>query len=151
MTELDQTNSSGHNIFISDLIEATRGKDQVLKKFISKQLYIKKSPFGIERINKNIDFLKTLDSTQQALIIGRAADFKESNDPSKYFPVILAIFGFIISLYKLLDEFTGTIIFSFMVTLVIAIYFTFLMIRAFSTYPIAVYFHSLVTNIKFEK
>lgn len=151
MTELDQTNSSDHNIFISDLIEATRGKDQVLRNFIDKQLYIKKSPFGIERINKNIEYLKTLDSTQQALVIGRAADFKESNDPSKYFPVIIAVFGLIISLYKLLDEFTGTVIYSFMVTFVLSIYFTLIMIRAFSTYPTAIYFHSMVTNIKFEK
>ncbi|WP_431030105.1 hypothetical protein [Lysinibacillus sp. LZ02] len=151
MTELNQTNSSDQNIFISDLIEATRGKDQVLKKFIDKQLYIKKSPFGIESINNNIDVLKNLNPTQQALIIGRAADFKESNDPSKYFPVIIALFGSIISLYKLLDEFTGTVIFSFIVTLVVSVYLTSLMIRAFSTYPTAVYFHSLVTNIKFEK
>ncbi|MGR7910251.1 hypothetical protein BFM98_01430 [Lysinibacillus sp. AR18-8] len=149
MTE--QTNSSDQSVFISDLIEATRGKDQELKKFIDEHLYIKKSPFGIERINKNIEFLETLDSTQQALVIGRSADFKESNDPSKYFPVLIAVFGFIISLYTLLDKFTGTVFYSFMVTFVLAIYFTLLMIRAFSTYPTAVYFHSMVTNIKFEK
>ncbi|MGE6514602.1 hypothetical protein [Lysinibacillus sphaericus] len=151
MTELDQTNSSDPNIFISDLIEATRGKDQELRKFIDKHLYIKKSSFGIERINKNIEYLKTLDSTQQALVIGRAADFKESNDPSKYFPVLIAAFGFIISLYKLLDMFTGTVFYSFMVTFLLTIYFTWLMTRAFSTYPTAVYFHSMITNIKFEK
>ena len=151
MTEVDQTNISDQNIFISDLIQAASGKDQVLKKFIGKQLYIKKSSFSIERINKNIDYLETLDSTQQALIIGRAADFKESNDPSKYFPAIIAAFGFIISLYKLLDVLIGNVVFSFMVTLVLSIYFTLLMIRAFSTYPTAVYFYSLVTNIKFGK
>ncbi|WP_338651631.1 hypothetical protein [Lysinibacillus sp. Y5S-8] len=149
MTE--QTNSSDQNIFISNLIEATRGKDQELRKFIDEHLYIKKSSFGIERINKNIEYLETLDSTQQALVIGRSADFKESNDPSKYFPVLIAFFGFIISLYKLLDQFTGTVIYSFMVTLVLSIYFTWIMIRAFSIYPTAAYFHSMVTNIKFEK
>jgi len=67
-------------------------------------LFPQKSKSSIKAINKNIDFLKGMNATQQALVKSRAKVFEETYDPSKYFPTLLAIYGLIISLYVILQE-----------------------------------------------
>lgn len=150
MDELAQTNALNENLFIDDLIEMARKKDKELKKFVDENLFPKKSSLSIESINKNIETLKTMNATQQVLVIGRADHFKDSNDPSKFFPVIIALFGLVISLYNILSLFTDIMIFSIFATVIVIAYLSILLRRIFSLYPTAIYFHSLVSNIKYE-
>lgn len=155
MTESTQTNvSSQNNPFVNDLIEMTRKDDKDLKTFIDYNLFPRKSSLSFESIKYNIDSLKTMDNTQQVILKARAKEFEESHDPSKYIPSLIAIAGIIGLLYSAIKELAKNSAWSvFLYSIVIA----FLIIYINRTYekhikmrPTAVYFNSLITNIKYE-
>jgi hypothetical protein len=146
-------------IFIHNLIEMTRKDDNELKEFINEYLFPQKSKISIESINKNINILKKMDGTQQALVKSRAKTFEESNDPSKYFPTLLAIYGLVISVYVVLQE----LLVILNVNVVYSIYFRIFLIvtlgitvskiffNSLNTRPTAIYFNTLIHSIEFNE
>ncbi|MFJ3386312.1 hypothetical protein [Lysinibacillus sp. NPDC086135] len=155
MTESTQTNASSQNTtFIHDLIEMTRKDDKDLKAFIDSNLFPKKSSLSFESIKNNIDSLKVMDHTQQVIVKARAKEFEESHDPSKYIPSLIAIVSIIGVLYSAIKELSGNSAWSvFLHSMVIA----FLIIYINRTYerlikirPTAIYFNSLIANIKYD-
>ncbi|WP_042472841.1 hypothetical protein [Bacillus ndiopicus] len=139
-----------NNDFVNKLIEMTRKKDNQLKGFIDKKLINSDT----ETINKHIDKLKTMDENQQLIVKARAKQFEETNDPSKGFPILLAIIGIILSAYALLREFTNnhaSIIFlSMLVVAIFAGSTTLYLNNVMKQRSTAIYFNYLVTNIKYE-
>lgn len=133
--------------FVGKLIEMTERKDKKFKIFVDENLFAKESSLAAYEINKNIKALKMMDSDQQLLIQGRADHFKESNDPSKYFPSVLVLFGLIITFTATLKEITGTFIFTVISSTILILILLRILYQAVLTYPTAVYFHSLVSNI----
>lgn len=152
MTESNQPNASiGNNLFINNLIEMTRKDDDELKKFIDHHLFPEKSQLSIDAINNNINILKGMNCTQQALVKGRARSFEELNDPSKYFPSLFAIFGLVISLYALLRKITQNswpiVILSVIVIALLTIYITRIFVKSVKRRSTAVFFSALINSI----
>lgn len=151
-----QLNSHEENCtFINDLIETTRKDDEDLKKFIDDNLYPKISKLSIETINKNVSELQKMTVNQQVLVKGRARSFEDSNDPSKFFPSLLAILGIVFSLYALLREVTnsswGTVLASILIISFFAIYATRLFTKTTKRRSTAVFFTALLDSINFKE
>ncbi|MEC0094357.1 hypothetical protein [Paenibacillus macquariensis] len=153
------TTSNEENIFISNLIEITRKKDEELKVFIECNFFPEKSTLSIEAISNNINILKKMNSSQQALVKGRARTFEEINDPSKYFPSLIAIITLILSLYALLRELSGllsgnvtllVILLSFLVTAYLALFTIRTLSSTMKRRTTALFFNALLNSIKFE-
>ncbi|OLS02872.1 hypothetical protein [Tissierella creatinophila] len=146
--------------FINDLIEITRKEDKELQGFIEEKLSLEKSTLSIEHINKNIESLRGMNNTQQALVKARARKFEEMNDPSKHLPILLALFGLVISLYNALIELPKllksesilgvTIVLNIAVIAGLALYANWLYRHTVKMHPTAVFFDTLINSIKFE-
>lgn len=94
-----------------------------------------------------------MDRVQQSIIKARAKEFEKLNNPAKYFPTIIAIFGFVLSLYALfreIDKVLGLFL-SFIVTSIITIYVVVLFKKIIKNFSTAVFFNSLIDSIDFEK
>lgn len=147
MSNLLIKNNKNKNKFdINKLIELTRKKDKILKKYIDYYLNPKTSKLNIDEINKNIDELKKLNENQLLLIQSTSKKIKDANDPSKYFPGLIAIIGLILSLYTLLGEEYEIILFivTFVLTM-LAIGKFFKMAKIRTT---MVFFNTLIDNMK---
>ncbi|MEK4884888.1 hypothetical protein NST81_09340 [Bacillus sp. FSL W8-0223] len=154
MTESSQSNVSiENNIFINDLIEITRKNNKELKKFIDYHLFPKKSPLSFEAINNNIKALERMDKTQRSIVKARAKEFEESYDPSKHFPPLFGIFGFLISMYSLLKEINRMvgIISSIMLIVGITTYSAMVYTKAIQLRSTAVFFNALINSLKYDE
>lgn len=149
-----------HDIFISKLIRMTKKKDKEFKKFIDKNLFpLKSNSNSIDYINGNIDALRTMDRNQQILVKARATHFEDMYDLPKYFPILIALMGAIISMYGLVKELSTemskdsslVIFLTIIVTVVLISLVTWLFIISVGMRSTAIYFNSLVTNIKYDK
>lgn len=152
MTESTQSNASDeNNIFIKNLLEVTRKDDDELKKFIDHHLFPERSQLSIDAINKNVNILKGMNCTQQALVKGRARHFEETNDPSKYFPTLFASFALVISLYALLREITKnswlTVIMNILVISLLTVYTVRMYVKVVKRRSTAVFFNALISSI----
>ncbi|MGE8000885.1 hypothetical protein ACQKOF_19855 [Lysinibacillus sp. NPDC093190] len=154
MTESIKTDIVQQKIFISNLIEVTRKKDKELKKFIDDNLFPRRSSLSIEAINDNINALKKMDKNEQLLVRGRAKHFEESNDPSKYFPILIAIIGIIISLYGMLRDLSDTFI-TFIINVLVIVFMVLFTTKLFTNTieyrSTAIYFNSLITNMQYDE
>jgi hypothetical protein len=150
MKESINTNISNESSnFIYNLIEMTRKSDKEFQKFIDYHLYPKKSPLSLEVINKNIKTLKLMDSNQRLIVKARAKEFAESNDPSKYFPSLLVIFGFIFNLYKLVEKIDKKLglVFNVLVISFFAIFSAHLFFKTVKIRSTAVFFNTLIDTV----
>jgi hypothetical protein len=154
--ESTQPTASDDNIFsINNLIDITKKEDETFKKFIDHHLFPQKSQLEIEDINNNIDILQKLNGTQQALVKGRAKSFEELNDPSKYFPSLIAIFGLVIGLYALLREISEGASWVYILSVLVGAGLTIFVARLFGKTvkrrATAVFFNTLLNSIDFKK
>lgn len=144
--------------FISNLIKKAEENDKEFKEFIDENLFPMKSKSNsIDVIKTHLHILKAMDSTQQLLVKARAKHFEETNDPSKYFPSLIAMFVVLVPIYTLLNSvdkesyYMGIIMLTNIIAFLAFIVFVFksflMTIRMRST---AVYFNSLVTNIEYN-
>lgn len=140
---------------INKLIDITKESDETLKIFVDHHLFPQKSQLEIEDINNNIDLLRKLNGTQQALVKGRAKSFEELNDPSKYFPSLFAIFGLIVTLYALIREMSGGAMWvslvSVMVIALLAVWAIGSLVKTTKKRSTAVFFNTLLNNINYDE
>ena len=139
-----------YDLFISRLLRMTEKKDKEFKKFIDKNFKSSK----IDDINTNLNALRAMNSNQQLLVKARAKQFEEINDPSKYFPSLLAITGIVIGMYTLIREQSNNsdlfVIISIIVIAFLGIGVTWLFTKTILMRSTAVYFNSIVTNIQYN-
>lgn len=137
------------------LIKKSRSNENEFKDFIDLHFFTKNSPLSDEVITNNIEVLKKMDASQQSLIKARAKEFEESNDPSKYFPTILTLFGLIITFYSLLTELTknSSLIIgaNIVVAVILVLYATRIFTNTIGKRSTAVFFNTLINSIDFEK
>ncbi|WP_339258269.1 hypothetical protein [Lysinibacillus sp. FSL K6-3209] len=159
MGESTEINNSTQSEFISDLVLHISKDDKKLKKFIDENLFpLNSKGKGDITINNNINALKTMDPNQQLLVKGRAKHFEETNDPSKYFPALIAMIAILLPVYALINQLTvdktlsQTIIIFFNIFLFLGtlLYVARLYFNSVRMRSSAVYFNSLVTNIKYD-
>ncbi|OZV96009.1 hypothetical protein DN050_10190 [Heyndrickxia coagulans] len=112
-------------------------------------MFPKKSPLSLETINNKIKALKLMDATQKSIVKARAKEFEEANDVSKYFPSLLGILAFILSLYAMLEKInkivgliTNLLVITFLTLYSIRLFFKFVERRS-----TAVYFNALIDSI----
>ncbi|MCS1390633.1 hypothetical protein QH639_25220 [Lysinibacillus sp. 1 U-2021] len=154
MTQTTPKIKTNQNVnFINDLIEMTKKDDKELKRFIDHNLFPKESLLSIDSINSNIDSLRLMNENQQILVKSRAKQFEESNDPTKYFPTLLGIFGLVITLYGILNQVLnndiGTLIYATVIG-ILGIFVANIFRKSIVVRPTAVFFNSLVTNIQYN-
>lgn len=139
---------------INKLIDITKESDETLKIFVDHHLFPQKSQLEIEDINNNIDLLRKLNGTQQALVKGRAKSFEELNDSSKYFPSLIAIFGLVIGLYALLREMWDGASWLYLVSVVVVggltIFVAKLFFKTIAIRATAVFFNTLLNSIDYD-
>ncbi|QDZ98964.1 hypothetical protein D0439_10110 [Lysinibacillus fusiformis] len=139
-----------YDLFISRLLRMTKKKDKAFKKFIDKNFKSNE----IDDLNSNLNALRAMNSNQQLLVKARAKQFEEINDPSKYFPSLLAIAGIVIGMYTLIrEQANNSDLFVFISIIVIAILgigVTWLFTKTVLMRSTAIYFNSIVTNIQYN-
>ena len=148
MSKINKLEQCIEDMRFKDLLINAMSKEKSLLNFIDDNLILKEENEKI--VKKNIDSLKKLNENDVLIVKARAKQLEESLDPSKYFPTILGIFGFIIILYRiLLAQFSNDLTF-IMVSVVISAIVIFLISsigRIQKKRAKAVYFNSLITNI----
>ncbi|WP_397537860.1 hypothetical protein [Rummeliibacillus pycnus] len=160
MTQNTQENTEDNKIFIINVIEMTKKDDKKLKEFIDGNFIPEKSDFGSEAIYKNIEAIKNMDKNQQLLVKARAKQLEENNDASKYMPAFVAIITAIISIYKLLIDYSEKINpkitniimgISILGTSILAIIALFLVLNSYKRRATGIFFNSLLSNLEFVK
>lgn len=141
-------------IFINNLLEASRKKDKEFTLFIDENLNIRSSKDNIIAIQNRIDQMKKMTESEQTVIKARAKELEDGSDVSKYLPALLTIFALIISAYTILSEFKAEDGFIKALQVFVTIGLAALAFKIYTSLvkvrSTAVYFNGLLSSTAFE-
>lgn len=146
------------NVLVNDLLEKmnfkTRKEAKLYYKFIEEKFIPFRSQSSFLNIKKNVESLKEMKPEDVMFVKSRLKQLEEDNDPSKYFPTLVALFLMVQTMYFTLFKMYKSLFLGMSNIVVIGISIAFLMPTFFLLVKrrnVNIYFNSLFNELEFKK
>lgn len=124
-------------------------------KFINENFIPHNSKKCYLEIKRNVKYLESMEKEDVLFVKARLKQIEEDNDPSKYFPTLLGIFGFVTSLYSIIRIYSKNDLLAVIINIIVLSFLAIYLVRVFFNTTkrrnSIIYFNEIFKNIIFEE